>query len=77
MREFASVESNRRVLETVLRELRRGTDIQTIIDAAEAFLKLKEHIRTRLGELTIAARGGDKEAARTLISVLAEENDGS
>ena len=76
MLEFNSEQSNLSVLKKVLSELEEGIEPWILIIALRNFLASKEHIETELDRLTIAARGGDREAARELIVKLAEMNDG-
>jgi len=76
MLEFNSEQSNWSVLKKVLSELEEGIEPWILIIALRKFLASKEHIETELDRLTIAARSGDREAARELIVKLAEMNDG-
>jgi len=68
-------ESNYLVLEKVLMALKRGESTQ-LIEPLDAFLEPKRRPLTELEELTIKARGGDKEAACQIIKKYAELNDG-
>jgi len=76
MLEFNSEQSNWSVLKKVLSELEEGIEPWILIIALRNFLASKEHIETELDKLRLAARGGNREAARELIVKLAEMNDG-
>lgn len=69
-------ESNYDVLVKVLRSLKRGGKVENVTATLEEFLKTKRRVETRIEELTIKARHGDKEAARELIQEMANMNDG-
>ena len=76
MLKFTGQESNRYVLEKVVEQLEYGIDCYILIQSLKAFLKHKENIWDEVDKLTLAARNGDREAARKLITKLAETNDG-
>jgi len=69
-------ESSYSVIKKTIKALKKGEDIDHIISCLESFVKPKDKIMTEMDELTIRARRGDDEAAKELISKLAEMHDG-
>jgi len=74
--EFTGEESNRYVLEQVLKELKNGLDRDIIIEVVEEFLKHKEEQWTEIDELTRLARNGDEAAAHMIIKSIIDIDDG-
>ena len=75
---FQSHQSNWSVLNQIYNHLNndKETDLFAIKNALLHFIQSKTHIQTELEYLAVEARKGNKEAAKQLISKMAEMNDG-
>lgn len=73
---FHGEESNYYVLEQVLKALKKGVDVDEIVQKVDEFLEPKRKISEEMEELRIKSRGGDKEAAMKLMRKMTEMHDG-
>ena len=73
-------ESNYHILEKVLVELKHGDTseegLELLINKLDKFLEPKRKIESAMSKMSRLARQGDKEAAKKLISTMAQLNDG-